>query len=203
MAYQITDVCHRPGRLNPVADGLSHKFMNLSVEDGNRHEWTVSEDWEERTRLTGDILIISENNLVLEATMIHAAMLERFLEEKVFKEIIGSLLELDHLCDRKRAQHKAKGYMVEDGKLWKVGDQNSVRLRPQVECVTQKEVAALAWALHHDKGHFHQDNIKTELIDKILSPKLERSITMAIMDCGHCKNFRPSHIHSLLEPITQ
>ena len=120
MAYQITDVCHRPGRLNPVADGLSHKFMNLSVEDGNRHEWTVSEDWEERTRLTGDILIISENNLVLEATMIHAVMLERFLEEKVFKEIIGSLLKLDQgksLCDRKRAWHKAKGYMVEDRKL--------------------------------------------------------------------------------------
>ena len=127
-------------------------------------------------------------------------------QEKVFKEIVGSLLELDQgksLHDRKRARHKAKGYMIEDRKLWKVGDRNSVWSRPRVECVTQKEAAALAWALHRDKGHFHWDNIKTELMDKILSPKLERSITKAIMDCGRCKNFGPSHIHSLLEPITR
>jgi hypothetical protein len=45
LAHNIVDVCHRPGRLNPAADGLSRKFVNLPKESGDGHEWTVSEDW--------------------------------------------------------------------------------------------------------------------------------------------------------------
>ena len=51
---------HRPGRLNAVADGLSRKYVNLPVEDGDGHEWTVSEDWEVRVGMAHDILGITE-----------------------------------------------------------------------------------------------------------------------------------------------
>ena len=201
LAYNIVDVRHRPGRLNVVADGLSRKYTNLPKEKGDGHEWTVSEDWEARTGLTNDIFIIQTSQL--EST--YAALRTRFAEEKVFIEIVDSLLELDHgssLKVRKRAKHKAKGYMIEGGRLWRVGD-GSVRARARLECVTQEETVALAWEEHRNNGHFHRDNIKANLINRITSPKMDQSITKAILNCGKCKSFGTTHLHSLLEPITR
>ena len=201
LAHNIVDVRHRPGRLNVVADGLSRKFVNLPKEHGDGHEWTVSEDWEARTRLANDILIVQTTQL--EST--YSALRNRFTEEKVFLEVIDSILELDHgesLRVQKRAKHKAKGYMIEEGRLWKVGD-GSERARSRLECVTKKETVQLAWDEHRNNGHFHRDNIKAKLLDKITSPKMDQSITKAIMDCGKCKGFGTTHLHSLLEPITR
>ena len=92
LAHNITDVRHRPGRLNVVADELSHKFVNTPKEKGDGHEWTVSEDWEARTRLANDILNV--NATQLEST--YSALRTRFADEKVFIEVVDSMLELDH-----------------------------------------------------------------------------------------------------------
>jgi hypothetical protein len=46
LAHQIVDVRHRPGRLNPIVDGISRKYVNLPKEENDGHTWTVSEDWE-------------------------------------------------------------------------------------------------------------------------------------------------------------
>ena len=201
MAYNIVDVRHRPGRLNVVADGLSRKYVNLPKERGDGHEWTVSEDWEARTGLAHDIFVIQPSQL--EST--YTALRNRFVEEKVFLEIVDSLLELDHGSDlkvQKRAKHKAKGYMIDQGRLWKIGDE-SVRSKARLECVTQEETIALAWEEHRNNGHFHRDNIKANLLNKITSPKMDQSITKAILSCGKCKGFGTTHLHSLLEPITR
>lgn len=40
-------------------------------------------------------------------------------------------------------------------------------------------------------------------LDCICSPKLDATILTAIKDCPKCKNFGPTHIHSLLELITR
>jgi len=199
LAHQITDVRHRPGRLNPVADGISRKFVNLPYKEGDGHEWTVSEDWEAQTGLVNDILHVAD-------TAVYSKLRERFSDEKMFLEVIDALLNLDHgksLKDRKRAKHRAESYMIEDEKLWKVGDMKSVRSRARMECVTKEEATSLAWEVHRDHGHFHRDNIKAILLDRIVSPKLDQSIGRAIMGCGRCKGFGPQHLHSLLEPITR
>ena len=201
LAHNIVDVRHRPGRLNVVADGLSRKFVNTPKELGDGHEWTVSEDWEARTHLANDILIISTAPLAQE----YVDLRTRFADEKVFLEVIDSMLELDKgtsLRIQKRARHKAKGYMIEDGKLWKIGD-GSERARARLECVTKEETIKLAWEEHRTNGHFHRDNIKAKLLDRITSPKIDQSITKAILDCGKCKGFGTTHLHSLLEPITR
>ena len=201
LAYNIVDVRHRPGKLNLVADGLSRKFVNAPYEDGDGHEWTVSEDWEARMGMTNDIFQVD----TLHAESIYAALRTRFVKENVFREIIDSLLELDHgksLRTRKRAKHKAKGYMIEEGRLWKVGDE-SVRAKSRLECITQEETKTLAYEIHRNNGHFHRDNIKAKLMDTITSPRLDKSITEAIMNCGKCKSFGSTHLHSLLEPITR
>ncbi|GLB38087.1 putative retrotransposable element Tf2 155 kDa protein type 1-like [Lyophyllum shimeji] len=202
LAYQIMDVRHRPGRLNLVADGISRKYVNLPKESGDGHEWTVSEDWEARTGLQNDIFRITEASHLSAYTSLR----ERFVKEKIFLEVIDSLLELDQgrsLRERKKARHRAQGYMIEDGKLWRVGDTKSVRAKARVECISESEAVARAWHIHREKGHFHRDLVKIEMLDKFCSPRLDRSITTAIMDCGKCKSFGPTHLHSLLEPITR
>jgi hypothetical protein len=173
----------------------------MPKERGDGHEWTVSEDWEAHTRLSNNIPVV--NTTQLEST--YNALRTRFAEEKVFLEVIDSLLRLDHgksLRVQKRAKHKAKGYMIDGDKLWKIGD-GSERARARLECVTKDETVQLAWEEHHDNGHFHRDNIKAKLLDRITSPKMDQSITKAILDCGKCKNFGTTHLHSLLEPITR
>ena len=201
LAYNIVDIRHRPGRLNVVADGLSRKFVNAPKEQGDGHEWTVSEDWEARTSLTNDILIIQTTH----PESMYNTLRARFINERVFIEVIDSMLQLDHgksLRVQKRAKHKARGYMIEDGKLWKVGD-GSERARARLECVTREETVQLAWEEHRRNGHFHRDNIKAKLLDRITSPNMDQSITKAILDCGKCKGFGTTHLHSLLEPITR
>ena len=72
-----------------------------------------------------------------------------------------------------------------------------------MECVTRAEARDMAWEVHWNGGHFHRDNVKAELLDRICSPGLDRSITQAIIGCGKCKGFGTTHLHSLLEPITR
>lgn len=51
------------------------------------------------------------------------------MEERVFVEVIDALLELDHgwsLREKRRARHRAEGYLIEDGRLWKLGDAKSI-----------------------------------------------------------------------------
>ena len=201
LAHNIVDIRHRPGRLNVVADGLSHKFVNIPTEPGDGHEWTVSQDWKAHTGLTNDILAIQ----TAQSESIYDALRTRFKGENVFIEIIDSILELDQgksLRVRKRAKHKAKGYMIEGGKLWRIGDESD-RARARLECVTKGETTQLAWEEHRNNGHFHRDNIKVKLLDRITSPNMDQSITKAIMNCGKCKSFGTTHLHSLLEPITR
>ena len=56
---------------------------------------------------------------------------------------------------------------------------------------------------HAEKGHWGRDAVKKSLMDCIWSPNLDASIVTAITQCGPCKNFRGTHLHSLLEPITR
>lgn len=41
------------------------------------------------------------------------------------------------------------------------------------------------------------------MLDRIWSPSLNASIIKGIMSCGVYKNFRDTHLHSLLNPITR
>ena len=55
---------------------------------------------------------------------------------------------------------------------------------------------------HEAGGHFHRDLIKIALLDKIHSPKLDKSIMKAISDGARCKNFGSTHLNVLLQSIT-
>jgi len=61
----------------------------------------------------------------------------------------------------------------------------------------------LAKEEHLKNGHWQRDAVKKSLLDRIWSPGLDASIIEGIVDCGVCKNFGGTHLHSLLDPITR
>jgi hypothetical protein len=92
--------------------------------------------------------------------------------------------------------------MIEDGKLWRVADGQTLRARARLECVTQVEMAELAQVQHETNGHFMRDLVKLKLMDKYCGLRVDQVIVKGILNCGRCKSFGPAHIHSLFVPVT-
>jgi hypothetical protein len=116
IAHQITDVRHIPGRVNLVGDGISRKDEGQPRQPGDSSEWSVTPDWETARGLTYDLFTVTTT-----PTEPQRQLRERFKDENVFIEVIDALFGIENFSserDRKRAQHKAEGYMIEDGKLW-------------------------------------------------------------------------------------
>jgi transposase InsO family protein len=198
LAHNIIDVRHVPGVTN-IADGISRQYENTEKASNDGSEYTVSPDWERQAGLTYDVYYttLSSDN---------AALRERFKSEPLFLDVIDALEGIKHsknLREQKRAQHRALHYMIEDDKLWYIAGGTRARARSRQECVTQEEATQLAREEHEKGGHWHRDNVKIALLDKIHSPKLDQSILKAILDCARCKNFGSTHLHSLLQPITR
>src|ERR1700692_4623778 len=61
----------------------------------------------------------------------------------------------------------------------------------------------LAQIQHETGGQFMQDMVKLKLMDKYYSSRVDQAIVKGINSCGRCKSFGPTHIHSLLQPITR
>jgi len=60
----------------------------------------------------------------------------------------------------------------------------------------------LARVQHKTGGHYMWDMVKIALLDKYLGSRVDQAIVKGINNCGRCKGFGPTQIHSLLEPIT-
>jgi hypothetical protein len=166
---------------------------------GDGHEWTVGEDWHTNAGLSNDMFQVIP-------TTEHDKLRVRFAAEPLFMFILDALLELDHgksPRDQRRARHRAKDFMIEGGKLWRVADGRTSRARARLECVTQAEMTELARVEHETGGHFTRDLVKLKLMDKYCGSRVDQAIVKGIISCGRCKSFGPTHIHSLFEPITR
>ncbi|KAG8723900.1 hypothetical protein FRC09_001303 [Ceratobasidium sp. 395] len=103
---------------------------------------------------------------------------------------------------QKRAAHRAVGFEVEDGKLWRVAGKGSHRA-PRVECIPKAEGAALALAMHEATGHFGRDLTILILQERYFWPNLRSDVTAAVTTCPRCRNFGPKLMGALLAPITR
>ena len=133
-------------------------------------------------------------------------MSQKMTKKPAISQMVIEALELINgeatVREKKRAQHQASEYMIEEGKLWHMGGGTKARVKARRECITQEEATELAKKEHEQGGHWHRYSIKIMLSDKIHSPKLDQSIIKAIMSCARCKDFGRTHLNTLLQPIT-
>jgi len=199
LLFHIADVRHRPGKGNKAADSLSHMFAGVPKLPDDGHGWTVSEDWHSNVGLTHNLFHVTPEHE-------HDALWIHFQDEPMFLSVLDALLELDHrtsACDKKKARHRAQEFMIAEGKLWRVADGCLSRPWARLECVTQTEMVNLARKEHEVGGHFKHDMVKLALMDKYCGTRVDQAIVKGINDCGKCKNFGVTHIHSLFKPVTQ
>src|ERR1700692_3646464 len=98
--------------------GTSRKDEGQPHWPGDNSEWSVTPDWETTRGLAYDLFTVAGA-----PTELHCQLRERFKNENIFIEVIDALLGIDDFStvqDHKRAQHKAEGYLIEDGKLWRL-----------------------------------------------------------------------------------
>ncbi|OJA13674.1 hypothetical protein AZE42_13674, partial [Rhizopogon vesiculosus] len=130
----------------------------------------------------------------------------QFQHEPLFLEVVEALLDLDSgkpERDHHQARHQALGYIIEEGHLWRIADGKSTRTQARVECISQEEAVEMARDSHVKNGHWGCDLRKLQLMDRIFSLKLDKSIVTALLQCPQCKNFGSTHLHSLMYPITR
>jgi hypothetical protein len=200
LSHQIIDVRHIPGRINLVGDGLSRKNKDLPHVAGDGSSWSVIPDWEAAHSQHYNLFSVE-----VTTSMTHSTLQSRFTKERIFLKVIDALLGITESSTdskRKRAAHRAEGYFIEDGKLWRLGGATPTRSIARWECITKSEATQLARE-EHAKLHMGRDLIRTQLLNKIYSPLLDASISTTILECRQCKNFGNMHLHALLAPITR
>lgn len=77
----------------------------------------------------------------------------------MYLSIIQALADIDQglsVKEKRKVWHRAKEYMVDEGRLWRVADGRTSRAIARLECVTQKEMTELARRLHEENGHFKE-----------------------------------------------
>lgn len=207
VAYHIIDVRHRPGVTNTAADGLSRSFVTREPSPGDGAEWTVNEDWEAARGIVQDLFEVSSSPSRINVPNVQFTELRtRFQYEPLFLEIVDTLCDLDSdqpVNVKRRARHRAQQFFIEDNKLWKIPNHTTTRAHSKLECVSQEEAVELARREHTEHGHWGRDMVKLQLMDQICSPRLNKSITTAMLECGQCKNFGAVHLNALLEPIVR
>ena len=181
LAHQIVDVHHIPGQINLVGDGLSRKDEEQPHIDNDGSMWSVTPDWEEARGLTYNLFTIDTS-----PTTLHSMLRECFKDKRIFMEVVDAILGITDTtsdANHKKAAHHAKGYFIEEGKLWKLGRYTPSRATVCHECITKVEAMQMA-RVEHSKLHMHRDMLRNQLLDKIHSPLLDASISMAILKCG-------------------
>jgi hypothetical protein len=138
ISHQIIDIRHIPGCINLVGDGISRRDEDQPHTDGDGSSWSVEPDWENARGLEYDLFSVG-----LAHSDTHNDLHTRFADEHIFVEGVDALLRVDKHTpevDQKGAKHKAEGYFIDEGKLWRLGGVTPTRAVPQRECVSKAEV---------------------------------------------------------------
>ena len=87
--HQIIDVHHMPGKINVVADGLSHQWEGQLVQKGEGSKWVVNPDRDEETGLVNNMLITLDTGMQEQITALKACLRNEHLFIEVIKAILG------------------------------------------------------------------------------------------------------------------
>ncbi|KAJ6536312.1 hypothetical protein B0H19DRAFT_857304, partial [Mycena capillaripes] len=169
LSRNIIDIRHRPGVENPVADGLSRMWSARKRMSTDGSDWSVLADWEARKGITRDIFTVSDSN-----TMSHPLQIQ-FADDIFFAPIVEYLLGHTAgttISERKKAAHRAAGFMIDEGKLWCVAD-SAARRVARAECIPATRGFEIALETHAANGHFNVDSTKLKLCDRYFWPGMD------------------------------
>jgi transposase InsO family protein len=200
LCRNITDVRHRPGITNVVADAISRKWTETHGKNSNDDSanWSVLPDWESKQGITNDIMHINHTRHTDE----HEPLRKQFADDPWLSEVIDALTNTYHddIQTRRRARHRALNFMIEGGILWRIKTKAKDRTA-KVQCIPKAEGYRLARETHETNGHFGWDHTRLKLHDKWFWPGMDRDTREAITGCSRCKNFGPKVTNALLQPI--
>ncbi|QRV90331.1 Retrovirus-related Pol polyprotein from transposon opus [Ceratobasidium sp. AG-Ba] len=206
ISHRIIAVRHRAGVENTVCDALSRKWQHREeAEEGEGRDETIDPSWEAHKGMAEEMFWLVEDEG-------SRKVLERFEKDTYFGEIVQYLvLGVVYGDDvtpksvergQKKAAHRAVGFEVADGKLWRIAGKGSNRA-PRVECIPKEEGPALALATHESTGHFGRDLTILALQERYFWPNLRADVVTAVTSCPRCRNFGPKLMQALLAPITR
>lgn len=197
-SYCLMAIQHHSGKSNKAADTLSCMYTGRECTADNGSTWLVCKDWEAGRGIINNLFGIYTDEVI-------SSLCEHFADEPLFLEVVQAITNHNsHKTERECncMRHQAEGYQIEDGKLWQITDGKSICAKPWAECISQREAIEMARHEHSNNRHWGCDLTKLQLMDRVYSPQLDQSITIALLKCPQCKNFGSSHLHSLMYPIT-
>ncbi|KAJ6522905.1 hypothetical protein B0H19DRAFT_973211, partial [Mycena capillaripes] len=176
LARNIIDIRHRPGVENPVADGLSRMWTERKRTPADGSDWLVLADWDASTGIARDMFGIEaepETNTSAD-DMRHPLQIE-FANDIFFAPIVDHLLGLSGgttISERRRATHRANGFMITEGKLWRIADAPARRVA-RTRCVPTAKGFDIAMQVHIRNGHFGVDSTKLKIADEYFWPGMD------------------------------
>ena len=130
-------------------------------------------------------------------------MRARFEGDSFFEPIIDALLGNPRggsIKETRHAMRRAKEYVIDKGRLWKVGDKHSTRTS-KVECIPSREGLDTALKIHMNIGHWSMDHVKLHMCGQYFWPHIDSDTTLACLVCRHCKGFGAHCQNVLLQLI--
>ena len=127
----------------------------------------------------------------------------QFAGDIFFEPIVKHLLGHDagsSPAERRKATHRATGFMVAANKLWKISSKASGWVA-KTECIPTTQGFAQALEAHMSNGCFGPEHIQIHLCDHYFWPGMLTDCRQAQLECPKCKSFGPATRNSLLQPI--
>jgi transposase InsO family protein len=161
-------------------------------------DWSVLADWETTKGIVRDLLSVSTAT-----DGIRHPLQAQFADDIFFSPIVEHLLGHTAgatISDRKRAAHRSAGFMIEDGKLWRIAD-SAARRVARTECIPAAQGFEKALEIHAANGHFSVESTKLKISDRYFWPGMDTDCRQVMLECPRCKSFGPTTLNSLLQPI--
>ncbi|KAF8232415.1 hypothetical protein L208DRAFT_1271989, partial [Tricholoma matsutake] len=100
---------------------------------GDGSEWSVLLDWEATQGIKNDIMLVTEMTLTQNPHLLETCYKDDSFFQLIIQYLLGHTTGTT-ISEHRRTVHRAEGFMIKDGKLWRVS-KRADEWAPQTECI--------------------------------------------------------------------